>query len=309
MIARLPTACRLLTMSVQSAYVRLVMATMLWGGTFVAGRLLAGHVDPPLAAWLRFLLASLTLLIWLRVDHGHLPRINARQAVAVSLLGLSGIFAYNLLFFEGLETVEAGRAALIVALNPIVITLASAAWFGERLSLRQAMGALLSLGGALTVIARGDLVALLQQGVGRGELLLLGCVLSWVVYTLIGKRLLRRLPPLVAVTYASVAGCLLLGLFLLTDEHDTVALAEPVHWLSIGYLAFFGTVLGFVWYYQGVHAVGAARAAQFINLVPVSGVLLGVLLLNEPLTWSLLVGGLLVVSGLVLTNRRVVASG
>jgi drug/metabolite transporter (DMT)-like permease len=75
-------------------------------------------------------------------------------------------------------------------------------------------------------------------------------------------------------------------------------------WLNIGYLAVFGTVLAFVWYYRGVQTVGAARAAQFINLVPVSGVLLGAVLLDEPLSASLLLGGGLVIGGLVLTNRQ-----
>ena len=86
---------------------------------------------------------------------------------------------------------------------------------------------------------------------------------------------------------------------------STAPLGDPAVWLNITYLAMFGTVLAFVWFYKGVHALGAARAAQFINLVPVSGVCLGVLLLDEPVTTPLLVGGVLVIFGLWLTNRPV----
>lgn len=296
-----PTADRL---TPNVPYLRLVLAAVFWGGTFVAGRNLAGVVDPAIAAWLRFSIATALLLGWLYLKEGALPRLTWRQTLAVVLLGMTGVAAYNLFFFEGLKTVEAGRAALIVALNPVVIAVLSAWLFGERLQRLQVVGIALSVLGAAIVIGRGDLSALLRSGVGIGELMLLGCVSSWVFYTLIGRRLLRRLSPLVTVSYASLSGTLILGgIVAWQGELDRVVPNDIGVWWDIGYLAVFGTVLAFVWYYQGVHAIGAARAAQFINLVPVSGVLLGLLLLNEPLTLSVLTGGGLVVLGLLLTNR------
>lgn len=281
------------------------MAAMFWGGTFIAGRVLAPLLDPVSAAFLRFLTASCLLVGWLYLTQGRLPRLSFRQTIAVTALGVTGVLAYNLLFFGGLQTVEAGRAALIVALNPIVIALASIWFFNERLTGRQLLGIALSLTGAVIVIARGELDALLRGGVGQGELLLIGCVVSWVLYTLIGKRLLHQLSPLAAVTHASVAGTLMLGLMVITRgglDIEQLFAAEIL--LSIAYLAVFGTVLAFVWYYSGVQAIGPGRAGQFINLVPVSGVMLGALLLGEPLTHSLLLGALLVVSGLWLTSRK-----
>lgn len=289
----------------KAPYLQLVLAAIFWGGTFVAGRNLAGMVDPAIAAWLRFTCASALLVGWLYLKEGSLPRLSWRQTLAVVLLGMTGVVAYNLFFFEGLKTVEAGRAALIVALNPVVIAILSAWLFGERLRRLQVVGIALSVAGAAIVIGRGDLFALLQSGIGVGELMLLGCVVSWVLYTLIGRRLLRRLSPLVTVSYASLTGTLMLGgIVAWQGGFEPALLGNAGVWWNIGYLAVFGTVLAFVWYYHGVHAIGAARAAQFINLVPVSGVFLGLLVLHEPLTASVLSGGSLVVLGLVMTNRR-----
>jgi drug/metabolite transporter (DMT)-like permease len=79
--------------------------------------------------------------------------------------------------------------------------------------------------------------------------------------------------------------------------------ASWVDWVSIAYLAVFGTVLGFVWFYEGVHQIGAPRAGLFINFVPVSAVVLAAIILREPITWSLAVGAALVLSGVFLTNR------
>lgn len=286
-------------------YFFLVMAALFWGGTFVAGRQLSPVLDPYAAAFLRFLLASVLLLVWLYAQQRRLPAITGRQLFALALLGLSGVVAYNLFFFAGLRTVEAGRASLIIAANPVLIALASSWLFREHLGPVRAIGVVISVIGAMVVIGRGDLPALLAEGIGTGEWLLLGCVLSWVTYTLIGKRVLRGMSPLSAVCYSSVIGTLLLGAAVFArDGIPVAALARPEVWLNISYLAVFGTVLAFVWFYKGVHALGAARAGQFINLVPVSGVCLGALLLDEPVTWSLLLGGFLVLTGLWLTNRR-----
>jgi drug/metabolite transporter (DMT)-like permease len=75
-------------------------------------------------------------------------------------------------------------------------------------------------------------------------------------------------------------------------------------WTSITYLALLGTVAAFTWFYQGVKAIGASRAGVFINIVPVSAILLAALLLDEPVALSLLGGAVLVGCGVWLTNRH-----
>ncbi len=103
------------------------------GGTFVAGRFLAGSLSPLFAASLRFLLASVALLGFVGVARIPLARPTPRQWLQLTLLGFFGIFFYNLCFFYGLQYINASRASLIVALNPAVIGLASWLLFKERL--------------------------------------------------------------------------------------------------------------------------------------------------------------------------------
>jgi drug/metabolite transporter (DMT)-like permease len=285
-------------------YLTLTLTAMFWGGTFSAGRLLAPRLEPAAIAAFRFLLATALLAGWLAISRGGLPRPRPRQWLGIAILAASGVFAYNLFFFSGLQSVEAGRAALIIALNPGAIALASHWFSGEALGPWRVAGITLSLCGALVVVSRGDLAGLVATGVGGGEALLLGCVASWTLYTLAGKRLLTGMAPLPVVAYASgVGAALLLGLAALRGALDVSALADPVTAGGILYFALFGTVLAFVWYYDGVRAIGAARAAQFINLVPVFGVTFGALLLGEAVTGALLAGGVLVVAGLWLTHR------
>ncbi|WP_233189430.1 DMT family transporter [Geothermobacter hydrogeniphilus] len=286
-----------------STYLKLFAAAFFWGGTFVAGRFLAADVHPATSAFFRFLFASLLLVAATRRLEGRLPKLDRRQLLAVSSLGLTGIFAYNLFFFNGLTEIGAGRAALIIALNPVAITLCSVLVYRESLPFSRLLGIPLSIFGAMLVITRGNPELILQGGIGRGELLIFGCVLSWTLYSVIGKTAMRGLSPLAAVCWSSLAGTLLLLIPALLQGSFAEALGLAFSsWLSIGYLGLFGTVVSFLWYFQGIEAIGPSRAAVFINFVPVNGVLLATLLLGEALSPSLLVGGILVVTGACLAN-------
>ncbi|MEW5773882.1 MAG: DMT family transporter [Thermodesulfobacteriota bacterium] len=282
-------------------YLKLVLTMVFWGGTFVAGRQLAGQMGPFSAAFLRFAIATACLLAFVRAREGGLPRLDRRALLGVLLLGATGVFAYNALFFTGLKTVGAGRAAVIIAGNPILIALGAALFFGEGFTPRKAAGIALSVAGAAEVIGRGDPLSLLNQGLSPGDAAILGCVASWVSYSLLGKAVMTRISPLAAVTWSSLAGTLLLLPPALAE--GIAPTAYPLSaWAGLAYLGVCGTVLGFTWFYEGIRAVGASRAGVFINLVPVSAVILAFLLLGEPVDRSLLLGGALVLAGVWLTN-------
>ncbi|SHJ52767.1 Threonine/homoserine efflux transporter RhtA [Malonomonas rubra DSM 5091] len=285
-----------------STYIRLYLVAFFWGGTFVAGRSLSGVVDPVSAAFFRFAIASL-LLLAITITRESLQRIDVKQLLVVIALGASGILAYNLFFFNGLTLIAAGRASLIIALNPVFITIASALIYREPLPKRRILGIFLSLSGAIIVITRGQPLTVFDSGIGRGELLIFGCVISWTLYSIIGKTAMKGLSPLVSVCYSSIAGTILLFCaMLLQGDLAAVVNYPPKALIALLYLGMFGTVIGFLWYFQGIQIIGASRAAVFINFVPVNGVLLATLILGEPLTFSLLTGGALVVTGSYLAN-------
>lgn len=285
-------------------YAKLFLTALFWGGTFVAARIVTQELPPFSASLWRFVIASTVLTALVVLREGGLPRLRRRQVLPAVLLGLTGVAAYNVFFFLGLKTITAGRAALIVANNPVFIALFSALLFKERLSLVNGIGIGLSLAGAVVVISRGNPGALLSGGIGTGELFILGCVASWVSYSLIGKVVLRDLSPLAAVTWSCLIGAAALLPFAWQEGLvRQTGLASPAAWAGLLFLGVLGTAAGFLWYYQGIRAIGPSRAAVFINFVPVSGVLLGWLILSETLTQSLLTGGALVVVGVFLTNR------
>lgn len=284
-------------------YLKLSLTALLWGGTFIAGRAIAHVVTPFNAAFIRFAMASFFLLLITRQVEGTLPSVKKNQITPLLLLGATGVFFYNILFFSALQHIQAGKASLIIANNPILISLLSALIFKERFNAVKCVGILISVTGALIAISDGHLINLINSGFGKGELLTFGCVASWVAYSLIGKQVMGDLSPLVSVCYSSVAGTVMLFFpALIHGSFNEITSYGGSVWFSLFYLAFFGTVLGFLWYYEGIREIGAMKSSVFINFVPVSAIIFSYFILNEPVGKSLLIGAALVVSGVFLTN-------
>jgi drug/metabolite transporter (DMT)-like permease len=289
-------------------YIKLLMTAIFWGGTFISGRMLADSVPPFSAAFFRFLFASVCLYLLFARREGKIPKLAKQQILSVVLLGLTGVLAYNVFFFNGLKLIPAGRASIIIANNPIIISIFSALFFKESLSATKVAGILISVSGAIIAISGGDPSILLAGGIGKGDLFIFGCVLSWSAYSLMGKRVMRDLSPFAAVSHSSAIGMLAL---LIPAWMEGMPAAVPgyslLDWGNLAYLGLFGTVLGFVWYYEGIRVIGPSRASLFINFVPISAICLAHIILKEPLTVSLLVGGALVVTGVTLNHLPVSA--
>lgn len=286
-------------------YLKLILTAIFWGGTFIAGRVVARDVGPFSAAFFRFFIASILLLLLAYRIEGRLPLPEKAQMVSVFLLGMTGVFSYNVFFFKGLKLINAGRAAIIISSNPIVITLLSVYFFKEKLNPIKIIGIILSVIGAVIVISKGNLNEIVNGGIGLGEIFIFACVFSWAAYSLIGKAVMDDLSPLVAVSYSSAIGALLLFFpALLEGMGKHVSHYNHLDWLGIFYLGFFGTVVGFVWYYEGIKKIGPMKASLFINFVPISAVILAFFILEEPITRSLFIGTTLVCSGVFLTNKR-----
>jgi drug/metabolite transporter (DMT)-like permease len=292
----------------KAVYGKLVLVAVIWGGTFIAGRVAAAEMPAPTAALWRFLIATVALvaLSW-RVEGG-LPTLSRQQWIGVTLLGLTGVAAYNLLFMFGLERVPASRGSLLVALNPVATLIGSALFLHEPLTRNRVVGILLALLGVAVVLGHGHPLDLFAGHVGIGELALVGCAMAWATYTMLGKRILRGLSVLAATTYAALTGTVVLAIAAAVTGDLVVPQASFKGWMALGFLGLFGTVVAFVWFYEGVKAIGPARTAVFINLVPVAAVTLGVLLLGEPLELSMLTGGALVILGVFIINRPAAAS-
>ena len=175
-------------------YIKLLLTATFWGGTFIAGRIVAQHVSTFSAAFLRFIIASVFLVVVTWKNEGKFPTPKKPQILPIVLLGMTGIFSYNFFLFKGLKIIEAGRASVIIAINPIIIALFSAYFFKEKLTPLKFLGILISVTGAVIVITRGHILQILQSGVGIGELYIFGCVTSRKIKSIFHKFFIVYVP-------------------------------------------------------------------------------------------------------------------
>jgi drug/metabolite transporter (DMT)-like permease len=238
---------------------------------------------------------------------GGLPKLDQRQWLLVALLGVTGVAAYNYLFMVGLETVPASRGSLIMALNPAATMIGAALFLREPITAAKVIGTILALVGVAIELGGGNPFSLLEGGIGKGEIALFGCVVGWSAYTLIGKKI-AGVTPLAATTYAALLGTVMLAAVAFVTGQLDVPHASTRAWIALVYMGTLGTALAFVWFLEGVKTLGPARAAIFVNLVPVAAITLAVLLLGEKLTPAIVIGAVLVIAGVWIINRPTTAA-
>jgi len=285
-------------------YIKLMLVALLWGGAFIAGRIVSAQLNAPTAALWRYLVATTALLALAFAIERGLPRLTMKQWVGVFVLGTLGVAVTNLCFMYGLQTVSAARASLIFALIPAATLLGGRLFLHDPLTGARILGIATALLGVAVELGGGNPLALFAGRAGLGEVALLGCVLAWSAYTLLSKRLLGEgVSTLAATTFAALAGTILLAAACAATGNLVIPHASLRVWLAIAFLGIFSTALAYVWFFDGVRALGPARTAVFINLVPVVAIGLGVLILDERLELSMVIGAVLVVSGVFIINR------
>ncbi|MDQ0257540.1 drug/metabolite transporter (DMT)-like permease [Evansella vedderi] len=282
-------------------YVILALATSSWGSAFIAGNFATRDFDPITVAFLRFLFAAIILLplMWWLEPNRVKPK--GKEWLLLASLGLTGIALYNICFFIATKEAPIVKSSLFIASNPVLIILLSALFLKEKITSRNIIGLILALTGATVIITEGNFMAVILAGLSPIDLVLLIAVICWALYSVLGKVALQRFSPLVSTTYAVVFGTIMLFPFAVAEgSWSQYVEATPLTWMSILHMSVIVSVVSFIMYYQGIRTIGAAKASIFINLMPLSAVILAVLLLGEPILPVHIVGAVLVLTGVTI---------
>ncbi|HYS37108.1 MAG TPA: DMT family transporter, partial [Pseudonocardiaceae bacterium] len=293
-------------------YLPLVLTMVFWASSFATSKLTVSAVPVAVAVALRFGGGAVVLLAVVLATGQRVRPGSASGWSMIGLLGLLGVFGYNFLFFFALTIAPAGDGCMIVpVLSPVITTVATAVLGRDRLSVVRLVGLVLAGGGAVvfflgTPIDPGTPHRLL------GDLVFVAGAVAWSAYTLCGRPVLRRFPPLPVTAYACAIGALLLAL-------ASIPFLGQVHaadlngrfWLTEAYLMIFPTAMAFPLFYRGVRLLGPARAATTMFLVPVFGLAIAFALLGETVTVVQAVGSVLMLTGawLAVTERPTARHG
>jgi drug/metabolite transporter (DMT)-like permease len=277
---------------------------LFWASSYPLGRHLAQFEMPVVVVWLRLLFATGFLMLIAGARGGLATPLTPRLAGQFLLLGASGFCVHNLLMMKALEYTRANAGAVLNGAIPLVIVVLDFLLFRRRIPRAGLTGVALGFLGTAVVATRGDPGALPTGGIGHGEALFLVAVCGWAVYSMAARPLFASLSPLAVTTWCCAAGLLLLTPAALLQIGTAAPLLTDSRLMAfVAVQAFASMTLGFLWYSQGVQAIGAMNTAMYSNLVPVFAIVLAALTLGETPDLPVLLGAALVIAGLVVVNR------
>jgi len=254
-------------MQLFTTYLMTAIAAMFWGANFNLAKPVLAEMHPYVAGASRYIIAAAIMYLITLYRRESVPIKYARSYI---ILGLLGVFGYNLFFFLGMQTTSAVNGALILALNPLLTSIVAYLILGERLSYIKMLAFAVGLVGvAIVVLGAGAKLKL-----GTGDVFIFGAALSWAFYNV----LVRQLMPKDVTGFAATTGIMIVGAIALSvvaivsgQEFTMPSLHAGI---SLIFMAIGGGVVAYLFWNIGVAKLGPTQAAIFLNLVPITSMVI-----------------------------------
>jgi Nucleotide-sugar transporter len=286
------------------AYLLLTVTALFWGGNAIAGRLAVGEVSPMVLTCLRWVLVVCVLFpLFGRRLVADWPAIR-RSWLFVVLMGAFGFTAFNALFYAAAHHTSAVNLTIFQGAIPVLVLLGTVLFFRAPILPLQVLGMIVTVIGVVIVSVKADFEILRTLALNIGDVWMLIACIFYAGYTL-GLRHRPAVPGLVFFTALAIVAFLsALPLLAVEIANGTVQWPTLKGWLVLAYVAFLPSLLAQLFFIRGVELIGPARAGLFVNLVPVFGALLAVVLLGEPFAFYHALGLILVLGGIWLAERK-----
>jgi drug/metabolite transporter (DMT)-like permease len=286
------------------AYLLLSLTALFWGGNAIAGRLAVGEISPMALTAMRWVIVVAVMLpLTAKQLLADWPVLKAKWLTTV-LMGIFGFTAFNGLFYVAAHHTSAVNLTIFQGSIPVLVLIGMVLLFGVRVVPLQVLGMIVTLLGVVIVSVKGSFEILRSLGFNIGDVWTLIACVFYAGYTL-ALRHRPAVPGLVFFTALAIVA-FLSSIPLLTFEIATGTVQWPTlkGWIVLLYVGLLPSLMAQIFFIRGVELIGPARAGLFVNLVPVFGALLAVVLLGEPFAYYHAFGLALVLGGIWLAERK-----
>ncbi|ATW26529.1 DMT family transporter [Candidatus Formimonas warabiya] len=289
-------------MSTLWIHLELFLVVAIWAGTFVSTKMVLAEMTPVLSALFRYLIASAILCI---IDYKNPERVAKKDYPLIVFLSVTGVTFYYLLQHYGIKYTNATNAAILVSLSPVFIGLIFWTLLGERLKGITVIGLALSFTGCFLVITNGNLASMQINEQFWGNVLILLTAVSWALYSVFGKRLLKFYSARTIIKYTTVIGTLLLFPFSWGEIQSVGSFSLSwVGWANLFYLGGLASVYGYLAWYRGLAKLPAVTVGSYLYFRPFLTGILAAVILKDRVGPALILGGALILFGTYLTARE-----
>jgi drug/metabolite transporter (DMT)-like permease len=280
----------------------LILVAIIWALNFSIVKVTLSEIDPFSFNALRFIFA--TALLWF-VAHkkGYSLKVEKQHFWKLVGIGIIGNLFYQMFFIIGINYTYAANAAVMLGTIPIWVAILSQFFTDEKLTVLKAIGVLFAFAGITFIILGGEGTISFESETFLGNIITLIAALCWATYTILSRKYLKVYSPIQYSAFMSVVGLITLGLvglpFLIKLDWAGISL---VGYGGIFYSGALSVGLAYIIWNNGVKKIGAVRTAAYQNLVPVLGLIFGLVLLNEGLTSLQLTGAGITITGIFLSR-------
>jgi drug/metabolite transporter (DMT)-like permease len=283
------------------SYIFITFSVIFWGYSFISTKVLLQELPPISIAFFRQIIASITLIIWLFVTKSF-SKITYKHFFVIAISGLFGIVLYFIFENTGLMYTSASNASMIVASVPIFTLFTEVLFYKLKINLKMIFCIVLSIIGVYLVITVNGKLDF-SSSMFKGNLLILGAMIAWVIYTIINKNLSKKYSSLLMTAYQSIISIFIFIPFLIPEVSTWKNLTlYPL--LNLIYLGVFCSAFAYFFYNYAVKRIGPTISSAFLNLIPVVSIFFGCLILGETLFFIQIIGMLLVLLSLYLLSRK-----
>ena len=285
-------------------YALVVLMIAGWAGNYVVGKIALQAFSPVLLFCLRISMAGVLILpvyLWER-RHRPQPSWTLRDVTQLVVLGLFGVALNQFLFVVGLSRTSVAHSSIFANMTPILILLLASARGLERLTGWKLLGVTVALAGV--VLLRKLDTNSHGEATLAGDFLTFCGALAFSIFTVLAKPQTKRYGGITVNTFAYAGGGLLMAPVTLWQAAGFNFRAVPLSaWAAVFYMAFLPSVICYLIYYYALARMEASRLAAFSYLQPVLAIVFGILVLQEHVTFALVVSGLVIFIGVYITER------
>ncbi|AUC96815.1 EamA family transporter [Bradyrhizobium sp. SK17] len=278
------------------------LLSVLWGGSFFFNGVILRELPPLTLVLLRVALGTIMLLPLLRARKIEFPRGVSGWAPFFAMGLFNNVLPFSLIVF-GQTYIPSGLASILNATTPLFAVVIMAVTGDERLQARRVAGVTVGLIGV--AILHGDALGF-ESRQGIGIALCLAGAFSYGIAALVGRRLPQRVPPLGTAAFQMMASSVMMApVAAVADKPWLLPMPHATTWLAVLGLAALSTALAYIVFFQILQRSGATNVMLVTLLIPVTAMLLGYLVLGEPVSWREVTGALVIASALLLIDGRV----
>jgi drug/metabolite transporter (DMT)-like permease len=285
----------------------LFITPALWSVNYLVGRLAPGSIAPHMLALLRWTGAGLLLAVFAWPELVAKRARLLHQAWRYLVLGALGMWICGAWVYIGARSTVATNIALIYALSPVLIALASVLWLRERLGKLQWLGIAMALGGLVHVVIQGQWTQLARVQWVVGDAWILACTVAWTVYSILLKRWPSDLSPLARLVLICAGGVTVLAPLTWIEAASGLPMTQTIWGLKTMLLIAAAALLpgagAYLAYATIQKELGAARASLTLYLGPLYAAGVAWWVLGEPITWHHAVGAAVILPAIYLATR------